>query len=60
MCITDTSESGVLRLIVDYPEEGVALLKESGISSQISNIIVVKIKDKPGELCQLLFYFGRK
>ena len=59
MCITDTSESGVLRLIVDHPEEGAELLKEAGISSQTSNIIVAKIEDNPGELCQLLFYLEK-
>ena len=43
MCITDTNENGILRLMADKPERGEALLKEKGFNSTLSRVLVVEI-----------------
>lgn len=48
LSVADTSDFGILRLIVDNPEEAVAALKEAGMTVSITDVIGVGIDDKPG------------
>lgn len=48
LSIADTTDFGILRLIVDKPEDAALALKEAGITVSITNVIAVGINDVPG------------
>lgn len=52
--LADTSEYGMLRMIVSNPEEGRKVLKEEGFSAMLTDVIAVKIAQKPGTLHEIL------
>lgn len=52
--LADTSEYGMLRMIVSDPEEGRRVLKEAGFSAKLTDVIAVKIAQKPGTLHEVL------
>jgi hypothetical protein len=52
--LADTSEYGLLRMIVSDPEEGRKVLKEEGFSAKLNDVIAVKIEQKPGTLHDVL------
>jgi hypothetical protein len=52
--LADTSEYGMLRMIVSDPEEGKKVLKEEGFSAMLTDVIAVKIAQKPGTLHEVL------
>ncbi|MBQ6350112.1 MAG: acetolactate synthase [Methanobrevibacter sp.] len=54
MCMADTSEFGILRLVVDNPEKGKEALEESGFLVKITEIIGVEMNDTPGGLTNVL------
>lgn len=53
-CIADTADFGILRCIVDDPEEATKALKENGFTASITEVIAVELKDKPGGLADVL------
>ncbi len=54
LSIADTTDFGILRFIVDKPEETKKLLSESGHTAKLTNVIAVKIPDVPGGLASVL------
>lgn len=52
--LADTSEYGMLRMIVSNPEEGKRVLKEEGFSAMLTDVIAVKIEQRPGTLHEVL------
>ncbi len=52
--IADTSEFGVLRMIVNKPDEAVQALKNSGISVHITDVVGVIVPHEPGGLHRML------
>ena len=52
--IVDAPEYGLLRLIVDAPEKGKDTLNENGFSSLVSEVSIVKIPHKAGSLYEIL------
>mgnify|MGYP000956436727 CR=1 FL=1 len=52
--LADTSEYGMLRMIVSDPEEGKRVLKKEGFSAQLTDVIAVKIPQMPGTLHEVL------
>lgn len=48
LSLADTTDFGILRLIVDKPEEAVLILKESGLTVSLTNVIAIGIDDTPG------------
>lgn len=50
----DSPEFGILRIIVDKPEEAHELLVKNGFVLKITNVIAVNLEDKPGELDRVL------
>ncbi len=54
LSIADSSEYGIMRLIVDNPERAKSLLEESGVMVKITDVIAVPMGNKPGELSKLL------
>lgn len=58
LCVADTSEYGLVRLIVDKPEEAKEILKSKGIPVKTTEIIVLEISDNPGGLSDVLTVFS--
>lgn len=54
LAIADTTEFGILRLIVDNPQKAQNVLGEKGFAVKQTNVIVVKVEDKPGGLANIL------
>ena len=48
LSIADTTDFGILRLIVDKPTEAEAALKKAGITVSVTNVIAIGIDDKSG------------
>ena len=54
LSLADTTEFGLLRLIVDDPARGKDKLTENGFSSLLSDVSIIKIPHKVGSLQELL------
>ena len=54
MSLADTTEYGLLRLIVNDPVKGKEKLTEGGFSSLLSDVTIIKIPHKVGSLQSLL------
>ena len=54
LSLADTTEFGLLRLIVDKAELGKEKLTENGFSSLLSDVSIIKIPHKSGSLQSLL------
>jgi hypothetical protein len=52
--IADTSDFGILRLIVSDPERAKFLLKQNNFAVQITEVILVKSPNRPGGLAKML------
>ena len=54
MCVADTSDFGVVRLIVDDPDRARDSLKESGFTVKETTVIAVEVDDDPGGLGKVM------
>lgn len=54
LCIADTSDFGILRLIVNDPERAHDVLKEAGFTVSATSVIAVQVPDRPGGLAEVL------
>ncbi|MBU4555722.1 MAG: ACT domain-containing protein [Actinobacteria bacterium] len=52
--VSDTAEFGILRLIVDKPEVGMASLRHAGFTVKENEVICIDLPDKPGGLASVL------
>ncbi len=54
LSIADSHDFGILRLIVENPEETAEQLKAAGYTVTLTKVIAVEIADKPGSLAEIL------
>ena len=54
LSVADTSEFGILRLIVNKPEAAYAALKGAGFTVVTNFVVAVEVEDKPGGLHKIL------
>ena len=54
MSLADTSDFGLLRLLVDKPEVGRDALKEEGFSAMLTDVLGIKLAHRVGQLQELL------
>ncbi|HEY9059026.1 MAG TPA: ACT domain-containing protein [Pseudobacteroides sp.] len=54
LSIADTTDFGILRLIVNQPEKAEAILKENGFTVSSTSVIAIAVQDKPGGLASAL------
>ncbi len=54
MSLADTTEYGLLRLIVNKPEQGRDVLLSAGFSSMLTGILIVKVPHVAGTLQEIL------
>lgn len=52
--IADTSDFGILRLIVSDPEKAIKILKQNQFSAQTTDVVLVKTANQPGALVKLI------
>ena len=48
LSIADTTNFGILRLIVDKPDEAEKALKDAGLTVSLTDVIAIGIPDQPG------------
>lgn len=51
---SDTGDYGIVRFIVDQPEKALTVLKEAGAAVKLSDVLCLKLEDKPGELARIM------
>lgn len=59
LSIADTTDFGILRLIVNLPEKAEEILKENEFSVSCTDVIAIAIEDKPGGLAGPLQVLNR-
>ena len=60
LSLADTTEYGLLRLIVDKPEVGKDKLFEAGFSSMLTSVLIVDVPHSPGSLQTVLKTIAEK
>ena len=48
LSIADTTDYGILRLIVNDPEKAIVTVKNAGFTASVTEVIAILIEDKPG------------
>lgn len=54
LSLADTTDFGILRLIVNDNEKAKKVLKENGFTVKVTHVIAVEVDDKPGGLASIL------
>jgi len=54
LALSDATDFGVLRIIVDDPDRCIKILKENNLVAQETEVIAIEIEDKPGGLNHVL------
>lgn len=60
MSMADTSEFGMLRMVVSDPEQARAALREEGFSAMLTDVLAVRLEDQAGELYRLAHILSAK
>ncbi|MDA8139936.1 MAG: ACT domain-containing protein [Desulfobacteraceae bacterium] len=54
LALADTSDFGVLRLIVDHKERAIQTLKDNGFTVGKTEVLAIEVEDRPGGLHKIL------
>ena len=54
LTIAETPEFGILRIVVDKPQEAIKILKNNGFTANLTDIVAVEVEDKPSGLAGIL------
>ena len=54
LSLADTSDFGILRLLVDNTDVALSALKDSGFTVNKTDVVAVEVPDQPGGLCKIL------
>jgi len=54
LCIADTANFGILRMIVDDPEKAVEVLRAKGQTVSLTDVFAVRIEDQTGGMVPVL------
>ena len=60
LSLADTSDFGILRLIVNRPEEAEKILREHSFTIRMTDVVAVEVPDVPGGLAKVLGVLGAK
>jgi hypothetical protein len=58
LTIAENKEFGILRIVVDKPEEAVRVLKKHNLVAQMTDIVALEVDDTPGGLAKILKLFA--
>ncbi len=56
LSIADTSDFGILRMIVDQPDKALTELKDKEVMATATEVIAMEVPDTPGGLAKILSY----
>ena len=59
LSLADTTDFGILRMIVNDPERAERLLKEEGFAVTTTGVLAVEVPDRPGGLADVLAVLER-
>lgn len=54
LSLADTSDYGMLRMIVSDPEKGKAVLKDAGITSMLTDVVALRVSHEAGSLSKAM------
>jgi hypothetical protein len=54
LSLADTSDFGILRLLVDNTDVALSTLKDGGFTVNKTEVVAVEVPDQPGGLCTIL------
>jgi hypothetical protein len=54
LSVADTADFGILRVIVDQTDKAKQVLKDSGFTVGLTDVVAVEVIDKPGGLADVL------
>ncbi|MDD4956297.1 MAG: hypothetical protein PHH49_06015 [Candidatus Omnitrophica bacterium] len=54
LTIAENEDFGILRMVVNRPDEAVNALKQEGFIASITDIVAVEVDDRPGGLANIL------
>jgi hypothetical protein len=57
LCLADTAEFGILRLIVADPGRAAEVLNAAGWAVTLTEVVAVEVEDQPGGLAEVLGVF---
>lgn len=60
LSLADTSDFGILRLIVNETEKAFKILKDNGFTVGKTEVIAVEVPDKPGGLAKIMQILARE
>jgi len=58
LSLADTSDFGILRLIVNKPDQARDILHEAGFTTRFTEVVAVEVPDQPGGLGNVLRIFS--
>ena len=59
LSLAETTDFGILRIIVSDPYQAVTVLKEAGYVCSVTKVLAVELPDRPGGLFDVLRVLGR-
>ena len=54
LSVADTTDYGIVRLIVNDPEKAAAALREAGMAVSLTEVLAIGMEDRPGGLTKAL------
>jgi hypothetical protein len=57
--IADTTDFGIMRLIVNDYEQALKALNEKGYTTRVSDVVAVEVEDTPGSLASVMELFQK-
>ncbi len=60
LTIAETSDFGILRMIVNEPEKGASMLRKNSFTCSTTDVLALEIEDTPGSLLQAIETFSRR
>ena len=54
LSVADTTDFGILRIIVDDPDKVASLLRENRVTVTLTDVLAIRLPDKPGALSNML------
>ena len=58
LTVAETENFGIVRTVVNEPDQAMQLLKQEGFAAKFTDVVVVEIEDKPGGLASVLKVFN--
>lgn len=59
LTIAEAGDFGVIRMVLDDPERGYRVLKESAFTVSMTDVLAVEMKDTPGGLYEIVNTLGQ-